>query len=471
MVISCSSMGSVEDSVSMNHAAAHVEALTQCAPRVTGSGNTYDTVAGGVYSAAQYIVNTLQEYGYTVYVEEFPVTTFQITEFRLVVDFDGDFSTPDHLDLSSTAIPPALRYVNLSYDMQIPLVLDEKVADTVPGLEYWVYHDMESYPHEPEITLVYRMNEPAFICNIPDVFSISYQDYVMIKNNKTETTAISVKFFSHSADVTGYNIVASNHKNKDNDKRIIVTAHYDSVFTKGAIDNASGVAALLETARIFSDLETDIPVWFVFFDAEEIGCLGSKAFVETHDLAGSICINVDSIASGDTVYIGGAPRYPDFWMSYYHTDPELDRYTASVAKSILGYTPDTWHLEDAGGYSDFVVFTRENISCTDITTLDKEAVNIPVISEEKQSENAVIWKKGERTLYYQEDRLSKVIPFIHTSYDDLAHFNQHIFYDATRVVSKATYALSTQKEEYWKGIIYLGMAAIVACIIFHLKQY
>ncbi|MGD2246908.1 MAG: M28 family peptidase [Candidatus Methanofastidiosia archaeon] len=473
VVASCSSVGSVEDMVNLDQGIAHVKMLTQCAPRVTGSGDIHDTITGGVYSAAEYIVETLQAYQYTVFVEKFPVTTFQITEFELVVDFDGDFSTPDQLTLS-TAIPPTLQYSTISYHMHIPLVLDEKVPDTVPGLEYWVYQDMELEPPEPEITLVYRVNEPAFVCSIPDAFSISYQDYLIINQYKTETTALSVKFLSHSADVTGYNIVAFKEKDQEKDQKqdqkIIVTAHYDSVFTKGAIDNGSGVASLLETARIISELDTVIPVWFVFFDAEEIGCLGSEAFVAAHDLDHSVCINVDSIASGDTVYIGGFPYYPDIWMSYYHTDPDLDRDTARIAKSILGYTPDPWYLEYAGGYSDFVSFTREKIPCTDITTFDKEAVTIPVISEEKQSENAVIWKKGDGILYYQEDRFSKVIPFIHTSHDDLAHFNQDLFYDAARVVTKATYALSTHQEKrYWGGLLCLGAAAIVAYSIWHIK--
>jgi hypothetical protein len=475
VVASCSSLGSVEDCVNLDQAVAHVKMLTQYAPRVTGSGDIHDTITGGVYSAAEYIVETLQAYQYTVSVEKFPVTTFQITEFELVVDFDGDFSTPDQLILSSTAIPPTLKYATISYHMHIPLVLDEKVPYTVPGLEYWVYQDMEAGPPEPEITLVYRVDEPAFVCSTPDTFSISYQDYVTINQYKTETTALYVKFSSYSAEVTGYNIVAFKDKGQnhiDADQKIIVTAHYDSVFTKGAIDNGSGVASLLETARIISELDTVIPVWFVFFDAEEIGCLGSEAFVAAHDLDHSTCINVDSIASGDTVYIGGFPHYPDMWMSYYHTDPVLDKYIAGIAKSILGYTPDPWLLEYAGGYSDFVAFTREKILCTDITTFDKEAVTIPVISEEKQSDHAVIWKKGERILYYQEDRFSKVIPFIHTSHDDLAHFNQDLFYDATRVVTKATYALSTHQENrWWVVILCLGAAAIAAYSIWHVKQY
>ena len=65
---------------------------------------------------------------------------------------------------------------------------------------------------------------------------------------------------------------------------ILLVAHYDSVPTgPGASDNAHGVAVLLETARAMAArgrLQND--VIFLFSDAEEVGLLGSRAFVEQH---------------------------------------------------------------------------------------------------------------------------------------------------------------------------------------------
>ena len=57
---------------------------------------------------------------------------------------------------------------------------------------------------------------------------------------------------------------------------VLVGAHYDSVpETPGADDNASAVAALLETARIVDEAG----VTFVAFNGEEDGLLGSTEFV------------------------------------------------------------------------------------------------------------------------------------------------------------------------------------------------
>lgn len=57
-------------------------------------------------------------------------------------------------------------------------------------------------------------------------------------------------------------------------------AHYDSVpFCPGADDNASGVAALLEVARVLADARPARGLRFCFFGAEETGLRGSAAHV------------------------------------------------------------------------------------------------------------------------------------------------------------------------------------------------
>src|SRR5262249_44631951 len=58
----------------------------------------------------------------------------------------------------------------------------------------------------------------------------------------------------------------------------LIAAHYDSVPNcPGADDNASGLAVLLECARILGSYSR---IGFVAFNAEEDGLLGSRDFVE-----------------------------------------------------------------------------------------------------------------------------------------------------------------------------------------------
>lgn len=60
---------------------------------------------------------------------------------------------------------------------------------------------------------------------------------------------------------------------------ILVGAHYDTVpGTPGADDNASGLAVLLELARHVVKRPPQRPIWFVAFDMEEYGLLGSQAY-------------------------------------------------------------------------------------------------------------------------------------------------------------------------------------------------
>ncbi len=66
---------------------------------------------------------------------------------------------------------------------------------------------------------------------------------------------------------------------------VVVGAHFDSWdWAQGANDNGSGVAAVLETARILRSLEIKprSTIRFVFFSGEEQGCLGSRAYLDAH---------------------------------------------------------------------------------------------------------------------------------------------------------------------------------------------
>ncbi len=76
----------------------------------------------------------------------------------------------------------------------------------------------------------------------------------------------------------GVNIIA---KSEETEKPIIIIgAHYDTVENSpGADDNASGVAVLLEIAKIINPVylkDKDYSVWYIAFDLEERGMLGSK---------------------------------------------------------------------------------------------------------------------------------------------------------------------------------------------------
>lgn len=85
------------------------------------------------------------------------------------------------------------------------------------------------------------------------------------------------------------------------DSVIVVGAHMDSEKSSpGADDNGSGIAGMLEIARVLSSYAPKYSIDFVGFDCEEIGWLGSKLYVNKAQNNGAVkkikaVINLDMI--------------------------------------------------------------------------------------------------------------------------------------------------------------------------------
>jgi Zn-dependent M28 family amino/carboxypeptidase len=76
------------------------------------------------------------------------------------------------------------------------------------------------------------------------------------------------------------NIIAELRGTTHPEEIILVGAHYDA-FYAGADDNSSGVAALLELARVLSQHRFARTIRFASFDLEEFGLVGSTRYVDT----------------------------------------------------------------------------------------------------------------------------------------------------------------------------------------------
>ncbi|MFW6356086.1 MAG: M28 family metallopeptidase [Spirochaetota bacterium] len=94
---------------------------------------------------------------------------------------------------------------------------------------------------------------------------------------------------------------------------VILSAHLDgpggaagNEYYPGAIDNASGVAVVLEAARLITDAGAAArrPVWVALFNGEEQGLYGSKAFAADHGeaLRGATVVNVDMVGTGGSPF-------------------------------------------------------------------------------------------------------------------------------------------------------------------------
>lgn len=125
---------------------------------------------------------------------------------------------------------------------------------------------------------------------------------------------IAEKFQSYGLSVEIQDFPTTNGESSDNviatltgklypDEFVVIGGHYDSYAfwgsAPGADDNASGTAGVIEAARVLSQYEFDRTIIFCAFGAEEIGLVGSDAYVRLCKLQGMNILgyyNLDMIA-------------------------------------------------------------------------------------------------------------------------------------------------------------------------------
>jgi len=156
------------------------------------------------------------------------------------------------------------------------------------------------------------------------------------------------------------NLVAT--KPGTSSKRIVIGAHYDSVSVgRGAFDNASGVALMLQLAQDLQAVSTPYTLVFVAFGAEEYGLFGSKHYVKTlsaSDLSDTVLdINFDSVAAGDQLCVYSAPGA----LSW----PRLELQRDARGQDLMfltnpGLNPD-YPYGATGDWSDHVAFRKAGI--------------------------------------------------------------------------------------------------------------
>jgi hypothetical protein len=125
-------------------------------------------------------------------------------------------------------------------------------------------------------------------------------------------------------------------------------AHYDSKpLAPGANDNASGVAALL---AMLERWPSNKPARFIFFDGEEIGLLGSSAYVDDLERSGRLS-EVGCVVCPDSVGLGELHLYT---ADKYGPFPEL-----TLQRCRAEFRSRGWSLPERVarfGGSDYVSF-------------------------------------------------------------------------------------------------------------------
>ena len=179
---------------------------------------------------------------------------------------------------------------------------------------------------------------------------------------------LSARYAVKSEVITSHNVVARLEGSKQPDQTLVYSAHWDHIgvgkpdangdtIFNGALDNASGTAALLELARGFaSGPRPERSVVFLAVTAEEKGLLGSEYYASKplYPLEKTVAvINMD----------GMSPVVPSRDFGIYGTAKLelLDDLKAVAGKRGLRYTPDP--KPEAGYFfrSDHFSFAKRGV--------------------------------------------------------------------------------------------------------------
>jgi hypothetical protein len=174
--------------------------------------------------------------------------------------------------------------------------------------------------------------------------------YCMAPNRDTVVRWVSNKFISMGyTDVTldsfqfwgtwQKNIIVSIKGTQDPSPNIIFGAHYDSwafpdsTNAPGADDNASGIAAIMELARVLKmiNYQSKLSLKFIAFGVEEKGEIGSTVYARKAKSGGmniSLMVNHDIIAYPSPPYNTFRVNcYPGSEYIYDQVKPTLEKYT------------------------------------------------------------------------------------------------------------------------------------------------
>jgi len=165
--------------------------------------------------------------------------------------------------------------------------------------------------------------------------------------NYFQSLGLEARFqpFTFGLGISTRNVVAEIRGRTDPEDFVIICAHYDSISDEatvrapGADDNASGVAAVMEAARILAKYPLDFTVRFIAFSAEEWGLYGSRYYSEGARASSDRIIgviNFDMIA-----YVDNAPEDLDvivndasWWMAE-RTGLIAGAYTGLAVRKIV----------------------------------------------------------------------------------------------------------------------------------------
>lgn len=199
-----------------------------------------------------------------------------------------------------------------------------------------------------------------------------------------------------------YNIIVTKTGTLYPNTYLIVDGHYDSKSGTGTNDNGSGVAIILEIARLMANIPTQYSVKFINFAAEEQGLIGSQDYVD--NVVGPT--NMDILLVFNIDEVGGVAG-----MANTDVKCESDQSSPSGNDSISAHYTDT--LRQATAVYSTLTTTLANAYGSDYVPFQEAGEIITGFFETNQSS------------------------YPHTSGDNLAHLDTSYVYQIAKAATGA----------------------------------
>lgn len=331
----------------------HVEEIAG-SPRLAGTD--------GESLVVDYIKGKFDSYGLDVRVDNFTVENAYIPQGGFFSVMGPPEENIDFIPLIPSPPTGGVMEGTLVYLRDLPENL-LSLQDDLILIEKGKFEEVRKIP--PKGIVLYENNMPAWSEIYPSgylkcpVFTISSSSAMrLIEFQKNSELSVKILLEARIEDRISRNVIAT--LPGDSDETIIVAAHHDSDFTSGAVNGASGVSVMLETAQELSDGDLRRTVKFVSFGAKQYGLLGSRYYV--NNLGGRNIVGVLDIgplcsgpSNGLRVGLeGGSEKSSTDWFG---------EYIRRVADN-LGMSADYETFGRIGSYGDYYSFVEEGIPAT-----------------------------------------------------------------------------------------------------------
>jgi len=234
---------------------------------------------------------------------------------------------------------------------------------------------------------------------------------------------------------TWHNVIAEVPGTDRPDEVLLVAAHIDAVTgSPGADDNGSGVAALLEIARVLAHRSPARTVRLCFYNCEEQGLVGS-----THDAA----LLAPRIAAGEVDLVGAISFDA---LGYYCTEPGCQRSPFPPIPGVFE-PPDTGEsiaivtvAQHRGFARSLAAQMRSAEPDLEVLTVDFAPVPAPDLL---RSDHAPFLLMGEPAVMIT-DTANFRSPYYHTPGDTIGTIDAERYTRVVRALVSAVVALSDE---------------------------